>query len=99
MPELPASASTASPEARALTALDVPLGKGVVVIVCVDVASVLPQVSIAAVVFLTAPGARGQEAGQAGTTAAPGVETQCPPPRKSQGLQAAVGMITRADTY
>lgn len=63
---------TPNPRPQALTALDVPVGKVVVIMVCVDTASVLPQVSIAAVMLLTAPGGRRQEEGQAGGTAAQG---------------------------
>lgn len=63
---------TPNPRPQALTALDVPVGKGVVIMVCVDTASVLPQVSIAAVMLPTAPGGRRQEEGPAGGTAAQG---------------------------
>ena len=59
---------TPNPRPQALTALDVPMGKGVLVVVCMDMAFVLPQMSIAAVVVLTAPAGRGQEEGQAGST-------------------------------
>lgn len=70
MPELPSSASNSNPEARALTALDVPLGKRVVVTVPAATAFVVLQMSIAAVMGMAAPGGRGQKVGQAESTAA-----------------------------
>lgn len=44
-----------------LTAVDVPLGKGVLVMVPVETATVELQVFVAAVVGMAAPGGRGQE--------------------------------------
>lgn len=70
MPELPSSAPDSKPDTRTLTALDVPLGKGVVVIICEDSALMVLQVIIAAVVGMAAPGGRGQEMGHAGDMAA-----------------------------
>lgn len=53
--ELPSSVSGSSPEAQALTALDDPLGKGVVVMVHLPAAIVQLQVIVAAVVSMAAP--------------------------------------------
>lgn len=50
--------------AQALTALDVPVGEVIAVKVRVYTATVMPQVSIAAVMGMAAPGGR-REVGQA----------------------------------
>ena len=63
MLELSSSASNSNPEAWALTALDVPLGKLVAVVIQVNFAFVVLQVIIAAVVGVAAPGGRGHRGG------------------------------------
>lgn len=63
----PSPISHSNPETQALTALDVPVGKVVVVLVRVYTATVVLQVTIAAVMGTAAPGGRGrgQKVGQA----------------------------------
>ena len=64
MQELLCSGSNSNPEAPALTTVDLPPEKGVLIVVVAGVTVVGSQVMVAAVVLEAAPGRRGQEVGE-----------------------------------
>lgn len=74
-------ASNSNPEAWALTALDVPLGRLVAVAIQVNIAFVVLQVSVAAVMGVAAPGGRGHGDGGVDSLASSGLWLSLPQSR------------------